>query len=89
MSYRVFIDPDALGALGNLPRPVQERIRDAIDDKLKRNPRGFWAKELKQAGGLHRLRVGNYRIVYAVREDPDAHAVILAIGHRQDVYEDL
>ena len=40
MGYRVLIDPDALEALGKLPRAVQERIRDAIDGKLKKDPQG-------------------------------------------------
>jgi mRNA interferase RelE/StbE len=34
---------------------------------------------------VYRIRSGDYRVVYAVRSDPN-EVVILDIGHRKDVY---
>ena len=37
----------------------------------------------REFAGLYRLRVGDYRIIYARREEG---YLVLRIGHRQDVY---
>ena len=35
--------------------------------------------------GLHKLRVGDYRVIYEILRDEET-IVIHAIGHRSDVY---
>lgn len=41
-----------------------------------------------QFGRLYRLRVGDYRVIYAVsREEKRVHLV--SVGHRKSVYRDL
>ena len=39
-----------------------------------------------QLAGLRRLRVGDYRIVFAILNSPE-RVVVLRVGHRKDVYE--
>ena len=34
---------------------------------------------------VHRVRSGNYRVLYTVRSNPQS-IVILDIGHRKDIY---
>ena len=41
------------------------RVAAAIDD-LGRNPRPFGSIRLRGSRGLHRIRVGDYRVIYSI-----------------------
>ncbi|MBI2974395.1 MAG: type II toxin-antitoxin system RelE/ParE family toxin, partial [Deltaproteobacteria bacterium] len=45
-------------------------------------------KKLKGADALYRTRLGDYRLVYEIREDA-LIIVVIKIGHRKDVYRFL
>lgn len=60
------------------------RLVEAID-KLAENPRPRGCKKLAGRYDLYRIRVGRYRVVYAIRDEVLV-VVIVAIGHRRDVY---
>ena len=63
--------------------PLRERIGDAVE-ALAADPRPPSATKLAGRDD-YRVRVGDYRIVYAV--DDDARLVIVArIAHRREVY---
>ena len=54
-------------------------------DKLVDNPRPRGVRKIRGSAPLWRLRVGVYRIVFAI--DDDAGVVdIIAIRHRSDAY---
>ncbi|NIA30149.1 MAG: type II toxin-antitoxin system RelE/ParE family toxin [Actinobacteria bacterium] len=36
--------------------------------------------------GLYSLRVGNFRVIYHIKDDL---VIVLKIGHRQEVYENI
>ncbi|MGP0066237.1 MAG: type II toxin-antitoxin system RelE family toxin [Isosphaeraceae bacterium] len=36
---------------------------------------------------MHRIRVGDYRVIYAVRDD-ELIVLVVRIGHRRNVYRD-
>jgi len=36
--------------------------------------------------GLRRMRVGDIRVVFAIRNSPE-RVIVLRVGHRRDVYE--
>ena len=62
---------------------IGRRIYQAIENKLRTQP---FLYGLPLRGKLHKfwkLRVGDYRIIYTVLKK---RIVILAIGHRRDVY---
>ncbi|MBI4230154.1 MAG: type II toxin-antitoxin system RelE/ParE family toxin [Planctomycetes bacterium] len=62
---------------------VRERLADALDD-LQASPRPPGAKRMVGRDG-YRVRVGDYRVLYAV--DDKARVVrVYVIGHRRDVY---
>ncbi len=44
--------------------------------------------KLESELNLYRVRVGDYRVVYQIR-DLDAHVLVLKIGHRGSIYRDL
>lgn len=82
-AYRIEVRPAAARALRQLDREVQPRIQGAIA-LLALNPRPPAARALRGRPGL-RVRVGDYRIVYTV-EDDVLLVVVVAIGHRREVY---
>lgn len=85
--YHVTYAKAAARALRHLDRPVQRRLADAIDD-LGDDPRPHGAKTLQGAGGLLRVRVGDYRVVYEVHDD-ELMVLVVTLGHRREVYRKL
>lgn len=65
MPYRVDIANSALKALRSIPAKDAQRI-DAAILALGENPRPHGFTKL-QGGDLYRVRVGDYRVVYAIR----------------------
>lgn len=84
MSYRIELRPAAVRALRRIDPKDRERIRGVIS-LLGENPRPPGAKALKGRVGL-RVRVGDYRIIYAVDDDV-LLVVVITLGHRRDVYD--
>ena len=82
--YRVVYKPAAGRDVDKLPRHVLPELRDAIT-ALATEPRPGGCKKLRGAGGLWRIRIGTYRVVYHV--DDAARVVTIArAGHRRDIY---
>jgi mRNA-degrading endonuclease RelE of RelBE toxin-antitoxin system len=69
-----------------LPVRARNMIRRAIEERLTTDPVGFGKPLRYSLKGHRRLRVGDYRIVYRIR---DNSVLIVAIKHRKDVYEDF
>ncbi len=84
MTYRIELRPAALRALKKVDHQHRDRIRGTIA-LLGRDPRPPGAKALRGRDGL-RVRVGDYRIIYTVRDDILIVAVV-TLGHRRDVYD--
>ncbi len=63
MEYQVALAPAAEKQMDRLSR--QRARADAVAE-LSRNPRPHGAIKLQGGDDLYRLRVGNYRVVYAV-----------------------
>jgi len=60
------------------------RLRAAIDG-LAENARPSGCVKLAGAPDVYRIRVGDYRIIYQVK-DAALIVLVLSIGHRGDVY---
>lgn len=86
--YRIQILPSASRQVEGLPRQAQAPIREAID-ALAEDPRPFGCDILSGAPKerIHRIRVGDYRILYQVF---DNHLVVLVVrvADRREVYGD-
>jgi mRNA interferase RelE/StbE len=85
--YEVGYDPRAAKELRKLDRPIARRIARAVDG-LAMDPRAASSTSLLGHPDLRRLRVGDHRVIYTVR---DAELVVLAlqIVHRSRAYRDL
>ena len=69
-----------------LPKELQQRIEQRID-RLGANIANYPHQKLTGYNGF-KLRVGNYRVLY--RFDLEAgKLILLAIGHRREVYRDI
>ncbi|MBI2916563.1 MAG: type II toxin-antitoxin system RelE/ParE family toxin [Chloroflexi bacterium] len=83
MNYGLRIVPAAEREMRRLPRDVLQRVHERIR-KLQRQPFAPGARKL--AGGLgYRVRVGDYRIVFAIDEAQRAIA-ITSVRHRREAY---
>lgn len=82
--YRIELRPAAVRALRRVDPPVRHRLQGTIA-LLAQDPRPSAARALKDRPGL-RIRVGDYRIIYAVVDDV-LLVVIVTLEHRSEVYE--
>lgn len=60
---------------------VKKLIKKAIEDKLMVDPLKFGSPLRRNLAGLFKLRVGNYRIIYQIKNN-EVIVLIVAIGHR-------
>lgn len=77
-----------LAKLGKrIPQDTRDAIKNAITN-LGTDPRPHGSKVLSGGSGLYRIRVGAYRICYAV-EDSRVRVLVVLIANRGNVYEKL
>ncbi len=84
MSYDIEFSPAAVRQLRKLDGVARRRIKAAIE-LLSDDPRPPGAKKLVGGDGEWRVRTGDYRIVYEVR-DHVLLVLVLAVGHRREIY---
>jgi mRNA interferase RelE/StbE len=82
--YEVQLVASARRELLKLPARIQVRVADAIR-ALARDPRPAGCKKLAGDADYFRIRVGDYRILYEVR-DREVLVLVIKIGHRREVY---
>jgi len=85
--YSVVLTRSAEKSLARLPNSITKSII-ALLEALQNNPRPAGCKKLKGYKNLWRIRIGDYRIIYAIEE-----VILLVdvreIGHRKDIYDQL
>jgi mRNA interferase RelE/StbE len=84
MAYAIEFAPSAERAFRKLARDVQRRLRPRVD-ALADNPRPPGSKKLKAPVDLWRIRIGDYRVVYEIR-DRILVVLVVRVAHRRDVY---
>ncbi len=87
MKYRIEFKRSAAKTLRKIPKSDQKRIADKIDGLSENLPDPAITK-MKGENPFHRIRVGDYRIIYEIQGDI-LLIVILKIGHRKEVYRHL
>ncbi|MEJ2369111.1 MAG: type II toxin-antitoxin system RelE/ParE family toxin [Acidobacteriota bacterium] len=86
--WRVLWDPSTGKDLRRLGRPASERLREVILSRLAKNPRLGKPLETSSKAQLYRFRVGDYRVIYTLR-DKECIILVLRIGHRREIYRRL
>jgi mRNA interferase RelE/StbE len=84
LAYSIGFKPSAAKTLAGLPRDARRRIAYRID-LLASAPRPHGSEKLTGMDGLFRIRVGDYRVIYLVRDDR-LLVLVVAIGHRREIY---
>ena len=87
MIYRIEVKRSAAKALKNIPKRDRKRIAKKIDSLSEDLPNPDTTK-MKGNNPFHKIRVGNYRIVYEIQSDVLV-ILIVKIGHRKDSYRNL
>ena len=87
MSYRIEISRAAAKSLKKIPKADKKRIVDKIDSLCDNLP-PLETTKMKGDNPFHKIRVGDYRIVYEIQDDL-LLILVLKIGHRKDVYRNL
>ena len=84
MAYRIEFSKRALRKFEALPIAVQNHLKPIISS-LSNDSRPARARNVKELDMCYRLRSGNYRIVYAVRDDV-LLVLVLTVADRREVY---
>jgi len=82
--YDVQLTASAARAFRKLDGPARHKLGRVIDG-LAGNPRPPGVTKLEGEADLYRVRSGDYRIIYAVR-DKLLLVLVIAVGHRRDIY---
>jgi mRNA interferase RelE/StbE len=83
-TYQIVFTPVARRQLASLDPPTRRRVAHRIE-ALGVDPRPPGAEMLKGGQGELRIRIGDWRVIYVVR-DEELLVLVIKIGHRRDVY---
>lgn len=84
-SYKLALAESAEKELSRLPGSAVARIAARIE-KLADNPRPSGCKKLKGGVNEWRIRIGDYRVIYTIEDDPKT-VDVTRIAHRKEVYK--
>jgi len=87
LKYRIKVQRSATKALKNIPKFDRNRIIKTIDSFAEQLPDPKTTK-IKGNNPFHKVRVGDYRIVYEIQNDVLV-ILIVKVGHRKDIYRNL
>ena len=85
--HRVKVAEEAAKFIRKQDKRIQRQIINNIRE-LAENPRPQGCKKLQCYRGLYRIRSGNYRIVYTIREKK-LLIFVVRVAHRKDIYRHL
>ncbi len=82
MAYKLRFKRSVARDFKQLERRDQERVMAKIEEELVTRPEKHPGLKGEYAG-LRRLRIGKFRIIYAILNDD---VLVLRVGHRKEVY---
>jgi mRNA interferase RelE/StbE len=87
MEYTVEFRPSVWKNVNNIPKKDLIKIKSKIEEISFNLPDPATTK-MSGNNDFHKLRCGNYRIIYEIHEN-SLVILIVKIGHRKDVYRSL
>jgi mRNA interferase RelE/StbE len=87
VTFRIEFTKTSAKALKAIPKTAQKRIAKRIENLAEGPPEPTKTK-MKGDNPFHRVRVGDYRIIYEIQNEI-LLIIILKIGHRKEVYRRL
>lgn len=85
--YKIKYKPKAQKFIEGQSQKIRRQLIKKIED-LRKNPRPPGSKLLDSEKDIYRIRTGNYRIIYQIR-DKVLLVIIAKLGDRKDVYRNL
>lgn len=86
-NWEVLLSKQPQKIIRRLPKPIRERIAEAIDE-LARDQHPLNSKQLVGFPDLYRLRVGDWRIIYTLKNEK-LIVLVIRIAPRGDAYKGL
>jgi mRNA interferase RelE/StbE len=83
-SYKILVPASIEKQLSKIPKRIAIRIREAIRS-LATDPRPDGCKKLKGSKSDYRIREGDYRIIYEVRDD-ELVILLIMVANRREAY---
>lgn len=85
-TYTIQFVKSARKEFERLPAKIREKTAEALN-LLAQNPYSelLKIKKMKGAVDLYRIRLGEYRVVYELRNDRLV-VIVIKVGHRREVY---
>jgi len=87
MIYTIKFRPAVEKDLKKLPKKELRRIKRKIDALAENLPNPATTK-MKGNNNFHKIRTGDYRIIYEIHDDTLV-ILVAKIGHRKDIYKHL
>jgi len=84
-NYSIVFTRSARKEIESLDTSVVNRVFSKIEN-LEENPRPKGCRKIQSQENLWRIRIGEYRVIYAV-DDKRRVIDIIAIRHRRDAYK--
>ena len=85
--YTVELKPQAGRFIEGQNRKIQRQLIRRIE-ALRKDPRPAGSKLLHAAKKIYRVRSGNYRIIYQIK-DEKLLIIIVKVSDRKDIYRNL
>ncbi len=87
MEYAIEFRPSVLKSLEKIPKRDLVRIKKKVEALGSNLPDPNTTK-LKGNNSFHKVRTGDYRIIYEIYNDRLV-ILVVKVGHRKDVYRNL
>lgn len=85
MTWQIKYHPAVHEDLDGIPANIENRIRRAIETRLKTAPDQYGERLTADLKGFWKLRVGDYRLVFEI-DLPSRVVTIWGVQHRKGVY---
>lgn len=83
--HKISFNKRYLKDLQKIPRKDKKQIQKGIE-ALAENPRPHGCKKLQGSkNSLYRIRCGNYRVVYTIK-DHILLVIVVEVAHRKNIY---
>ena len=83
--YELLFDPEVIDYLNKLQKEIKNRIFKKLQ-QTKEDPHHFFIRLKNRTE--YKLRVGDYRVIADI-EDNKLKILVIHIGHRSKVYDEL
>ena len=85
--YTLLIERHAEKGFKKIPKNISNKLIIKIKS-LKDNPKPSGCRKITGSENDYRVRIGDYRVIYEI-DEKNKQIIILAVGHRKDIYRDI